>query len=130
MIFICLSFIFFIVFIIKILIMCDLLPCISFEFFSAHSVNASNLPAVKLLVEAGAEVNFGGKNGRFPLYVAAKSSLTHSTEIWRLLLEHGARLDSRYINGTYSWAAHFLNACGYQTNDIMFLLDSIMRLSS
>ena len=47
-----------------------------------------NLRAVRLLLEAGLDVNLRGDLGNTPLHYAHKHS-----EIVRLLIEHGARLE-------------------------------------
>jgi ankyrin repeat protein len=65
--------------------------------YIAQAVNTGNTDMVRLLLDAGAKVDFGGKSGKFPLYVAAKSQ--HGIDMLRMLIDRGASLNLKYING-------------------------------
>ena len=73
--------------------------CLKYFTQTAQAVNAGNIVMVRLLLDAKAKVDFGGKSGKFPLYVAAKSQHPHNVDILHLLMEHGANLNMKYING-------------------------------
>ena len=50
----------------------------------------------KALLDAGAHVNFGGRSGRFPLYIAARKG---DLQMAQLLMSAGASIDMQYVTG-------------------------------
>jgi ankyrin repeat protein len=89
--------------------------------YTAQAVNAGNIFMVRLLCDAGASVDFSGKSGKFPLYVAAKSQ--HGTDILKLLIERGANLNLKYMNGL--WRINFSVEVGiYCTRSLSIDCDS------
>ena len=59
-------------------------------------MNQGHTDIARYLVEHGADVNFGGKSGRLPLYLAAKKG---NKDIVKLLLEAKADLSLPFITG-------------------------------
>lgn len=61
-----------------------------------EAIHNHNLPAIKALIDAGADVNSPGPSGNFPLHEAASRGHTAAVA---LLLEKGAVLDCRNCDG-------------------------------
>ena len=53
-------------------------------------------------MDHGADVNFGGRSGQLPLYMAVKGSTSKQLQILKILIQKGAKLDMKYVNGMYT----------------------------
>ena len=65
----------------------------------AAAAHSGALGCVKVLLDHGADVNFGGRSGQLPLYLAVKGINRESMSIIKLLIEKGAKIDIPYVNG-------------------------------
>jgi len=56
------------------------------------AINSGNMEIIKILVEAGADVNVVGKNGETPLMIAMGSAyrITRAFRIFKYLIDHGS----------------------------------------
>ena len=61
-----------------------------------NAVYKQNTEMCKLLLARGADVNFAGKSGRIPLYLAAK---TGNAGIVRMMLKAEANIELKHVTG-------------------------------
>jgi len=50
-------------------------------------------------LDNGADPNAYGRSGKFPLYLAAKNHCPDSVDILKLIIERGADVNLKYVNG-------------------------------
>ena len=67
--------------------------------FLEASIQCGAISCMQELLERGADPNFGGRCGHVPLVSACKQPGKVGLNMLKMLLEKGASVDRKYVNG-------------------------------